>query len=135
MSVIPKTPGVKAPSDYDIEIPISPEFSDLFVKKKNTLPDVDSFTLMMKNGKLVMVIGYSNINSNRVTLNLAPTTGKDKLDGMISFDANYLKEILLKNSDATGAVLKVSARGIAHISFITPDFEANYYLIKKEIES
>jgi hypothetical protein len=135
MSVIPKAPAVKAPKDFDVEIPISPEFADLFVKKKNTLPDVDSFTLMMKGGKLVLVIGYSNINSNRVTLNLAPVAGKDKLDNMISFNANYFKEILLKNSDSTGAVLKVAAAGIASISFTTPDFEANYFLIKKEIES
>jgi hypothetical protein len=135
LSVIPKAPGVKAPKDFDVEIPIDSAFVDLFVKGKNTLPEVDSFTLMMKDGKLVLIIGYSSINSNRVKINVKPTVGKDKLDKPISFNANYFKEILLKNQDATGAVLKISALGIGNISFTTPDYESNYFLIKKEIES
>lgn len=136
LSVIPKAPAVKAPKEFDVEIPIDSGFIDRFVKAKSALPDVDSFTLMMnkKGDKLELVVGYASINSNRVKVEVKATDGKDKLDKPISFNANYLKEILLKNSDATGAIFKVAAAGISSISFVTPDYEANYFLIKKEIE-
>lgn len=135
-SVIPKAPGVKAPKDFDVEIPLDANFIDLFVKAKGALPDVDSFTLLMnkKGDKLELVIGFANINSNRIKVDIKPTTGKDKLAAPISFNANYFKEILLKNSEATDAVFKVSALGISTISFVTTDFDANYFLIKKDIE-
>ena len=136
LSVIPKAPAVKSPKDFDLEIPIDANFVDRFVKAKNALPDVDSFTLMMnkKGDKLELVIGFASINSNRIKVEVKANAGKDKLDKPISFNANYFKEILLKNSEATGAVFKVASLGIANISFTTPDFDANYFLIKKEIE-
>jgi len=137
LTVIPKAPAVKAPKDFDVEIPIDSDFVDRFVKAKNSLPDVDSFTLMMnkKGDALELVVGYASINSNRVKVNVKATAGKDTLTAPISFNANYFKEILLKNSDATGAVFKVAAIGISNIKFETPDFVADYFLIKKEIES
>ena len=136
LTVIPKAPAVKAPKDFDVEIPIDSDFIDRFVKAKNSLPDVDSFTLMMnkKGDALELVVGYASINSNRVKVSVKATAGKDKLDKPISFNANYFKEILLKNSEATGAVFKVAALGISNIKFETPDYVADYFLIKKEIE-
>ena len=137
LSVIPKAPGVKSPKDFDVEIPVDADFIDRFVKAKNSLPDVDSFTLMMnkKGDKLELVIGFASINSNRVKVDIKPIAGKDKLTEPLSFNANYFKEILLRNQDTTGATLKVAAAGISNISFTTPDFEANYFLIKKNIEN
>ena len=88
-----------------------------------------------KGDKLELVIGFSTINSNRVKLDINTVKGKDKLEKPISFNANYLKEILSKNSDATGAILKVAAVGIAKLEFKTTDFESVYYLIQKQIES
>ena len=136
-SVIPKAPNVKAPKDFDVEIPIDQNFIDDFVTSKNALPDVDSFTLMMNKAgdKLELVVGYAAINSNRITVNITPTAGKDELAAPISFNANYFREILLKNQESTGAVFRVSATGIASISFSTDAFDSNYFLIKKEIES
>lgn len=137
LTVIPKAPNVKAPKDFDVEIPIDQSFIDRFVKAKGALPDVDSFTLMMnkKGDKLELVVGYASINSNRIKVEVKATDGKDKLAAPISFNANYFREILLKNQEATGAVFKVAAAGIASISFSTDAFDANYFLIKKEIES
>ncbi len=136
-TVIPKAPAVKAPKDFDVEIPIDDKFIDLFVSAKNALSVVDSFTLLMgsKSKKLEIVVGYSSINSNRITVNVNPVSGKDTVSAPISFNANYMKEILNRNKEATGAVFKVSQAGIASLAFSTPDFDANYFLIKKEIES
>ena len=137
LSVIPSAPKVKEIKSFDVEIPIDADFITRFVKAKNSLPDVDSFTLLMnkKGDKLECVVGYSSISSNRVKIEVTATKGKDKLDKPISFNANYLKEILSKNGDATGAVLKIAAVGIAKLEFKTTDFESVYYLIQKTIES
>jgi hypothetical protein len=136
LSVIPVAPKVKDIKIFDVEIPIDAAFVERFTKAKSVLPDVDSFTLLMnkKGDKLELVIGYASINSNRIKVEIKATPGKDKLEKPISFNANYFKEILLQNRDATGAIFKVQAAGIAYIAFTTPEFEANYYLIKKEIE-
>jgi hypothetical protein len=91
--------------------------------------------MMNKKGtELELVVGYSSINSNRVKLKVSAVAGKDKVNAPISFNANYFKEILLKNSDSTGAVLKIAEVGISSITFDNDDFTANYFLIKKEIE-
>ena len=135
-SVIPNPPKIKEVKEFDVEIPITDDFIDVFTKSKNSLPDVDSFTLMMnkKTDKLELVIGYSTVNSNRVKMDIKPTAGKDKVTKPISFNSNYFKDILNKNSEAVGAVFKVSAIGIATVTFSTTEFDATYYLIRKELE-
>lgn len=137
LSVIPSAPKVKEIKTFDVEIPIDADFVSRFVKAKNALPDVDSFTLMMnkKGDKLELVIGFSSINSNRIKLDVTAVKGKDKLDGPISFNANYFKDILSKNSDCTGAVLQIASAGISKLEFKNTDFNSTYYLIMKKIES
>jgi hypothetical protein len=87
-----------------------------------------------KGDKLELVIGYASINSNRVKLDVPTVKGKDTLTKPISFNANYFKEILSKNSDCIGAVLKISAGGIAMIDFKNTEFNSSYFLIQKSIE-
>jgi hypothetical protein len=137
LSVIPTAPKVKEVKDFDVEIPVDSDFVSRFVKAKNALFDVDSFTLLMnkKGDKLEMVIGFASINSNRIKLELAPTKGKDKLDKPISFNANYFKDILTKNTDCTGAIFKVAAAGIAQMDFKNKEFASTYFLIQKQIEN
>ena len=52
----------------------------------------------------------------------------------ISFSANFLKEILVANKEATDATLKISSsRFEPHIYFEIDNYESNYYLV--EIQS
>lgn len=136
-SVIPQAPKVKEIKSFDVEIPIDDEFIERFTKAKNALPDIDSFTLMMnkKGDKLELVIGYSEISSNRIKLDVKPTKGKDKLENPISFNANYFREVLNKNKEAKGAVFKVASAGISQVDFTTDEFDSTYFLIKKATES
>lgn len=136
-SVIPPAAKVKEIKSFDVEIPIDAAFVDRFIKAKNALPDVESFTLLMnkKGDKLELIIGYSeSVNSNRIKIDVKPTKGKDTLTSPLSFNANYFREILNNNRDATGAVFKVSANGIAQIDFSTDQFDANYSLIKRSTD-
>lgn len=132
MSVIPKVPTVNNKGDFDLEIEITEDFVERFVKAKNALPDVTAFTLGMnkKGDKVELVIGDGDANTNRIKLDVKPINGKDKPAKEISFNANYFKEILLKNRGATGAVLKVNTAGLANVSFKTTEYDANYYLVK-----
>lgn len=132
MSVIPKVPTVNNKGDFDLEIEITEDFVERFVKAKNALPDVTAFTLGLnkKGDKVELVIGDGDTNTNRIKLEVKPINGKDKPAKEISFNANYFKEILLKNRGATGSVLKVNSAGLANVSFKTNDYEANYFLVK-----
>lgn len=132
MSVIPKVPAVNNPNNFDLEIELTEEFIERFVKAKNALPDVTAFTLGLnkKGDKVELVIGDGDTNTNRIKLEVKPIAGKDKPAKEISFNANYFKEILLKNRGATGAVLKVNTAGLGNVSFKTAEYEANYFLVK-----
>jgi len=95
------------------------------------LTDVDILTLTKdKNGKIKMILGFSNTNSNRINLDIKTVEGKDSLGKILHYNAKYLKEILTSNSDCENAVLKVSDSGIAHVEFDNESFNSNYYLLE-----
>ncbi len=135
LSVIPKAPlGVNA-GKADLEIHIDEDFVERYIRAKNALADTTTFTLVVnpKTDKVELIIGYSTINSNRIRLEVKTVAGKDKPDKTISFNANDFKEILTKNRDMSGTILKVNSAGLAHLHFKTTEYDANYYLLKATI--
>ena len=131
LSVIPKVPELKKLPPFNLEIPLTKEFVTTFVKAKSALSDVDTMTFNKdKKDKIKLTIGYSNVNSNRINIDLKPVEGKDTLGKTIHFSAKYLKEILISNSDCENAVLKISDSGILHVEFNNDLFNSNYYLIE-----
>jgi hypothetical protein len=130
LSVIPKTPNLKQLPGWDVVIKLDKEFINRFIKSKNALPEVNSFTLLVnsKTSKLDLVIGYSSINSNRISMAVETVGGKDSVDKPISFSAKYFKEILSANIDSDDAELNVSCKGLAHVKFKSDDYESEYYL-------
>jgi hypothetical protein len=95
------------------------------------LSDVDTFTILTEKKELKVVLGYSNINSNRVVFVVDKAYAGDVKP--ISFSAKYLKEILTANKEATAVVLKVSTQGISHVEFKIDDFTAKYYLVEQQL--
>ena len=131
LSVIPKVPELKKLPPFNLEIPLTKEFVTTFVKAKNALSDVDTLTFIKdKKDKLKLVIGFSSVNSNRISIDFKPTEGKDTLGKTIHFSAKYLKEILTSNNDCENAVLKISDAGIAHVEFNNDVFNSSYYLVE-----
>jgi len=131
LSVIPKVPDLKKLPPFNLEIPLTKEFVTIFVKAKSALSDVDTLTFSKdKKDKIKLTIGYSNVNSNRINIDVKPTEGKDTLGKTIHFSAKYLKEILISNSDCENAVLKISDHGILHVEFNNDLFNSSYYLIE-----
>jgi len=131
LAVIPNVPDLKKLPEFDIDINFDGAFIDKFIKFKNALSDVDTFTIVSEKKQLKLVLGYSSVNSNRVTFIVDKAfTGDIK---PISFSAKYLKEILTANKEATSAVLKVSTQGLSHIEFKVDDFTAKYYLVEQQL--
>jgi hypothetical protein len=128
LSVIPNVPDLKKLPDFNVEVKLDSNFISKFIRAKSALSDENTFTFVCKNEKGQIILGYSNINTNRISIDV-----DCKCEGdiqAISFSATYLKEILNANKEATDAVLKISSQGLAHIHFKVDKFESNYYLVQ-----
>ena len=131
LAVIPNVPDLKQLPEFGISIDMDGNFIEKFIKAKSALSDIDNFTVLSEKGKLKIVIGYSNINTNRVELIV-----NDNFDGdvkPISFSAKYFKEILSANKEANKATLKVSKDGLANVDFSVDGFTSSYYLVDVQL--
>ena len=127
-SVIPAVPDLKALPPFDAEITLNDDFVNKFIKSKGALSDADTFTFTCKNNKGEIILGYSSINSNRISIAV-----DCKCDGdiePIAFSAKYLKAILMANKGSKTSSLKISSKGLSHVSFTDGDFVSNYYLVE-----
>ena len=64
-----------------------------------------------------VVIGHSNLNTNRITVT-AKTDTAVKMEP-INFSANYLREILNANKEINNGTLEVSSKGLSVVKFLT----------------
>jgi len=127
-SVIPAVPDLKALPPFNVEITLNDEFVNKFIKSKGALSDADTFTFTCKDNKGEIILGYSSINSNRISISV-----DCKCDGdvdPIAFSAKYLKAILLANKGSNSSSLKISSQGLAHLNFVDGDYTSDYYLVE-----
>jgi hypothetical protein len=130
LAVIPPAPDLKQLPSFELEMPITKEFIDKFIKAKSALPDIEKFTVLKnkKENKYQIVIGYANTNSNRISIDI-DCNCTEEIEP-ISFSAKYFNGILAANKDLNGGTLKVSSEGLAVADFDIDDFDATYYLVK-----
>ena len=128
LSVIPNVPDLKQLPEFNITINLDDVFINRFIRAKSALPDENNFTFTCKNNKGSIILGYSNINTNRIKIDVDCTCDSDIEP--ISFSANFLKEILVANKEAKDATLKISSDGLAHISFEVDGYKSDYYLVQ-----
>tara|TARA_Y100000816_G_scaffold292420_1_gene287578 strand:+ start:6595 stop:7290 length:696 start_codon:yes stop_codon:yes gene_type:complete len=128
LSVIPAVPDLKQLPDFNVEVTLDTEFVSKFIKSKSALSESDTFTFECKGGEGEVILGYSTLNTNRISIKV-----DCKCDGdikPISFSAKYLKEILNANRSSKSATLKISSQGLAHLNFKDTEVESNYYLVE-----
>jgi hypothetical protein len=128
LSVIPNVPDLKKLPDFNIKIKLDENFISKFIRAKSALTDENNFTFVVKNGKAQIVLGHSNINTNRISIDV-----DGEIDGdvePISFSATYLKEILVANKEAKDATLNISSQGLSHIHFEVGEYTSDYYLVE-----
>ena len=127
-SVIPAVPDLKALPDFDSDLTLDDEFVNKFIKSKGALADADTFTFTCKDNKGEIILGYSSINSNRISINVNCVCESDIEP--IAFSAKYLKAILIANKGSNKSSLKISSKGLAHLAFEDGDYVSNYYLVE-----
>jgi len=129
-AVIPPAPGLKQLPKFEMELEIDKKFVDTFIRAKGALSDVDTFTVLQDGATPQVILGYSDMNTNRVTIDVTATKAPDQM-APINFSARFMKEILMANKEATGGKLRISSKGLAEVTFsLGGDFDVTYYLVQ-----
>jgi hypothetical protein len=128
LSVIPNVPDLKQLPNFNIKIKLDENFITKFIRAKSALVDENNFTFVAKDGKCHIVLGHSNINTNRISIEV-DCECEGSIDP-ISFSANFLKEILVANKEAKDAILEISSQGLSHIHFEIDEYTTDYYLVQ-----
>ena len=126
-SVINQPPALKGIPEFQLKIKVDTNFITRFISGKSALPDTDTFTVITSNDGVKLVIGYSSINTNRVTIPVETETYED-ID-KVSFNANLFKDVLVANKECETAILEVSEKGLAKINFKVDQYDVTYYLV------
>ena len=127
LSVISSPPNLKSIPDFEVKIKVDKSFMTKFVAGKGALADTDNFTVITSDDGVKIVIGYAEINTNRVTLPVE-TESYDKIEN-VSFNANLFRDVLVANKECESATLEVSSGGLARINFKIDEYDATYYLV------
>jgi len=130
LDVIPKAPKLKATPEATTRIKITNEFIMKFIKAKNALSDAEHFTVL-SNTITQIILGHSDNNSNRININVSAESDCN-LDP-ISFNAEYLREILAANKDNEEGLMEVSADGLAVLTFKNKEYASKYYMVQTNI--
>jgi len=128
MAVIPDVPEMKQIPDFEADIKLDIDFITRFIKSKAALPDSDKFTFSYSADSGEIILGYSTLNTNRVSMVVKCTSSGDMKP--IQFSADYLKSILVANKNSESASMKISSKGLCHLTFATADYTSEYYLVK-----
>ena len=126
-SVINQPPALKGIPEFQIQIKVDSNFIQRFISGKSALPDTDTFTVITDDDGVKLVIGYSSINTNRVTIPVE-TTEHSNIEN-VSFNANLFKDVLVANKECESATLEVSEQGLSKINFKVDDYDVTYFLV------
>ena len=129
-SVIPVPPGLKSTPEYELKIGLDTNTITRYISGKSALKDTNTFTVMTNNGKIQLVIGYSTVNTNRVSIPVTATEYNDIEN--ISFNAEYFKVIFEANKECENGLLEISSEGIAKLSFKVDDFTTTYWVVAEQ---
>jgi len=126
-SVINQPPALKGIPEFQLKIKVDTNFITRFIGGKSALPDTDTFTVITDDDGVKLVIGYSSINTNRVTIPVE-TTEHSNIEN-VSFNANLFKDVLVANKECESATLEVSEQGLSKINFKVDDYDVTYFLV------
>ena len=135
-AVIPNVPDVNSDSDeWSAKFDISDEFITRFVKSKDALSELDTFTVETREGftgeELVFTVGTNITNTIEFTVENA--TINESFNSPIPFDSNLLKEILKANKDYHSGEIRIHKDGLldAHL-YCGNKLYTGYYLVRKQ---
>ena len=127
-SIDPVAKNLQDVPEYHVVVPLTEEFLEKFLKARNALKDVDSFSVgMNKKGLFEVVIGYATANSNRIRITPTTEPDKNKLDTALAFPVKNVAEVFKANADITGGTLSINSAGIARLYFKNDKYTCTYY--------
>ena len=132
-AVIPSVPDIKDPDQWSVSFSINDEFITRFVKSKDALSDLDTFTVETREGftgeELVFTVGTNITN----TIEFTVEADINESFSPVPFDSNILKEILKANRDYHSGEIRISNNGLldVHLHCGCPLY-TGYYLVRKQ---
>ena len=133
-AVIPNVPDINDSDDWSVSFSVSDEFITRFVKSKDALSDLDTFTVETRDGfngeELVFTVGTNITNTIEFTVENA--TINESFEA-VPFDSNLLKEILKANRTYHSGEIRINKKGLldAHLHHGNNLF-TGYYLVRKQ---
>ena len=137
LMLIPKVPIVNNPEISDVEITLTLDDINSFIKAKNALPDAEIVTLKSSKNlhnlhEIELIIGDQTDFSNKISFGFLDIKANNPEQFELCFDANILKEILNANKTNQAKIL-LNKEGLMNLYFVDGDIESSYFLVQKEI--
>ena len=133
-AVIPNVPDINESDDWSVSFSVSDEFITRFVKSKDALSELDTFTVETRDGfngeELVFTVGTNITNTIEFTVENA--TINESFEA-VPFDSNLLKEILKANRTYHSGEIRINKKGLldAHLHH-GDDLYTGYYLVRRQ---
>ena len=133
-AVIPNVPSIDDSDEWSVSFSVSDEFITRFVKSKDALSDLDTFTVETRDGfngeELVFTVGTNITNTIEFTVENA--TINESFEA-VPFDSNLLKEILKANRTYHSGEIRINKKGLldAHLHH-GDNFYTGYYLVRRQ---
>ena len=133
-AVIPNVPDINESDDWSVSFSVSDEFITRFVKSKDALSELDTFTVETRDGfngeELVFTVGTNITNTIEFTVENA--TINESFEA-VPFDSNLLKEILKANKDYHSGEIRINKKGLldAHLHH-GDNLYTGYYLVRRQ---
>jgi len=134
-AVIPNVPDVSNNSDkWSVAFEVNDEFITRFVKSKDALSDLETFTVETREGftgeELVFTVGTSITNTIEFTVENVTI---NESFGSVPFDSNLMKEILKANKDYHSGEIRINQKGLLDAHFhCGNDLYTGYYLVRRQ---
>ena len=133
-AVIPNVPDINESDDWSVSFSVSDEFITRFVKSKDALSELDTFTVETRDGfngeELVFTVGTNITNTIEFTVENA--TINESFEA-VPFDSNLLKEILKANRTYHSGEIRINKKGLldAHLHH-GDNLYTGYYLVRRQ---
>ena len=134
-AVIPNVPDVSNNEDeWSAKFDISDEFITRFVKSKDALSELDTFTIETRDGfddlELIFTVGTNITNTIEFKVDNAVMNHTFEA---LPFDSNLMKEILKANKDYHSSKICINKKGLLDAHFhCGDDLYTGYYLVRRQ---
>jgi len=133
-AVIPNVPDINDSDDWSAKFEISDEFITRFVKSKDALSELDTFTIETRDGfddlELIFTVGTNITNTIEFKVDNAVMNHTFEA---LPFDSNLMKEILKANKDYHSGEIRINKKGLLDAHFhCGGQLYTGYYLVRRQ---